>query len=327
MTMQKRILTSALILGLAGSVQAAESVPTSILVCQSHQCAAADYSMTRGFLFNKISQLMSANAGKTALLCEADPVSHVCLQDGLRISAKAAFAETNIVVPSVRIIDSKLLKGETGLDVVLDYQVTANKTVPRCQATVSRLTVSFVDKVELMTPDFTCDITETGRTSLNATFNVDYIDFDYGFIGAYYTLGIGEAVQGDKSGYALFRFTGKTAGETPVMMPAVKQDPIIVKVPVPVVVQAAVSEEVTEPQAVELAKKETPVAPEVVEAPVSAQPTVIVKPVVPARSSTTTIQVQEEPIRINEQPIEKKDLSESVGQTLNRIIYLENNNQ
>jgi hypothetical protein len=66
-----------------------------------------------------------------------------------------------------------------------------------------------VDKVEMTTQDFGCRITETGNTAINATYNIDYLDFDYGFIGAYYTVGVGESVRGGKSGYLLMRFTAK----------------------------------------------------------------------------------------------------------------------
>ena len=131
----------------ATDVRAADTV----LVCRARQCAAASYSMTRGFLFNKIAQMMEGNIGKTALLCEADPVSHVCLSEGIQAEANAAFARTQITIPTVQIVDSKLLKGSTGMDLVLDYAVRANNTTPRCQLALSRLNVDYVDKVEMKT--------------------------------------------------------------------------------------------------------------------------------------------------------------------------------
>ena len=106
-------------------------------------------------------------------------------------------------------MDEKKLNGSTGLDLVWDYRIKADRTYPPCQLALSRLTVNYTDKVELTTQDFMCNVTETGQTSLNATYNIDYLDFDYGFIGAYYTIGIGGPVKGDKTGYALFRFTAK----------------------------------------------------------------------------------------------------------------------
>ena len=339
----------AAVLGLAwaGQVQAENvSGPSSVLVCRAHQCAAASYSMTRGFLFNKLSQMMSANAGKRALLCEADPVSHVCLREGIHIPAQAAFATTDIVIPSVNIVDTKLTKGQPQMDVVLDYQVSANQTVPRCAAVVSQLSVAYVDKVEWMTPDFTCHMTETGRTSLNATFNIDYIDFDYGFIGAYYTIGVGESVRGEGSGYVLMRLT-----EQNIQPP----EPVVIE-EVVIKRQVEVPEKAIHTAAAASAKKIVviPGEPKIVSVPENVKESVVADPVkdeavtvkttLPARSvptravtvnsiqarpaQVTTTRVA--PVAVNEvtpisrEPIRNENTPiENAGQILNDLLYLE----
>ena len=203
------LLLSACFLSVQAMAQTEEQPKNTVLVCRARQCAETSYSMSQGFLFNKIDQMMKRNVGKAVLLCEADPVSHVCLNQGLEIPAQASFEQVDIKVDGLELTNEQLISGQTALEVVFDYKIRANKTFPKCQLGVSRLTVPSVDKVELATNDFTCHITETGRTAINATYNIDYLDFDYGFIGAYYTIGIGEAVQGDKTGYVLMRFTDK----------------------------------------------------------------------------------------------------------------------
>ena len=182
---------------------------TSVLVCRSHQCANAPYSMTKGFLFNKIAQMMEQNSGKNVLVCEADPNTHICLNEGINISAKTSLSPLEVTIQNLKLADDKKLNGATGVDLVWDYRIKADYTYPPCELALSRLSVEYTDKVELTTQDFICNITETGQTSLNATYNIDYLDFDYGFIGAYYTIGLGGAVQGYKTGYALFRFTAR----------------------------------------------------------------------------------------------------------------------
>ena len=207
------LLLSACFLSVQAIAQTEEQPKNTVLVCRAHQCAETSYSMSQGFLFNKIDQMMKRNVGKAVLLCEADPVSHVCLNQGLEIPAQASFEQVDIKVDGLELTNEQLISGQTALEAVFDYKIRANKTFPKCQLGVSRLTVPSVDKVELATNDFTCHITETGRTAINATYNIDYLDFDYGFIGAYYTIGIGEAVQGDKTGYVLMRFTDKAPWE------------------------------------------------------------------------------------------------------------------
>lgn len=184
-----------------------ETNPMPVLVCRARQCAEASYSMTKGFLFNKVAQMMERNIGKKVLICEADPVSHACLTEGIHIPAETKLSKTQVTIEDAVLTDSKMVMGSTAVDIVFDYKVKANATYPKCQLNISRLNVDYVDKVEMMGNDFSCNVTETGSTSMNMTYNIDYFDFDYGFIGAYYTIGIGEAVKGDKSGYMLMRFT------------------------------------------------------------------------------------------------------------------------
>ena len=204
-----KLYTSGLVLLSVCLITTQTLAQNGLLVCRARQCAETSYTMSQGFLFNKIDQMMKRNIGKAVLLCEADPVSHVCLNQGLTVPAQTAIEPIDIKIAGLELTDSQLISGQTALKAVFDYKIKANATFPKCQLGVSQLTVSDVDKVELATNDFDCQITETGNTAINATYNVDYLDFDYGFIGAYYTIGVGETVKGDKTGYVLMRFTDK----------------------------------------------------------------------------------------------------------------------
>jgi len=216
--MKKHILgflaLSAMMTVTTSQVVAETQQPTSVLICRAHQCADASFSMTKGFLFNKIVQMFRNNTGKSVLMCEADPVSHVCLNEGINVPTEALLDEMTVSLDGFNLVDEKLIAGQSKMEVVFDYKIKANNTFPRCQLGVSQLEVNFLDQVEMVSQDVLCNITETGRTSLNATYSVDYIDFDYGFLGAYYTIGIGEAVRGEKNGYVLMRFTHKAPSET-----------------------------------------------------------------------------------------------------------------
>ncbi|MBQ7413271.1 MAG: hypothetical protein IJV07_03240 [Alphaproteobacteria bacterium] len=209
--MKKQLSALLLLFSVVGmmpiSGQASENAP--VLVCRSHQCAYASYSMTKGFLYNKIVQMMEQNVGKTVLVCEADPVTHVCLQEGISIPSETAFNPIDITVQNLKLVDKKLFKNADGIELALDYRLKADDTFPQCQLGMSQITVAYADKVEMGTDDFICNITGTGRSALNATYNIDYLDFDYGYMGAHYTIAVGEAVRGDKTGYALFRFTAR----------------------------------------------------------------------------------------------------------------------
>ena len=230
---------------------------TSILVCRSHQCADASYSMTKGFLFNKIAQMMDRNIGKTVLVCEADPHTHVCLKEGITIPVTTAFAESDLTIQNLKLTDEKKLSGATGLDLVWDYRINVGNTYPSCELALSRLNVNYTDQVEITSDDVICRVTETGRTSLNATYNVNYLDFDYGFIGAYYTIGVGEAVRGDKTGYALFRFTAQPeAPAVPEVTPVSPAPVTVAPAPVPEILKETAPASVKSEKNVPLAAKD-----------------------------------------------------------------------
>ena len=282
-------------LTIAGAALAESSV-APVLVCRGHQCADASFSMTQGFLLNRLNQLLDKNVGKTVLVCEADPFSHICLQEGLTFSADAAFAPVEISVKDFRLIDKKIGVKPATLDIALDYRIQANQTFPDCQVPVSRLTVESTDQVELMTPDFSCRLTQTGPTVFNASYRIDYLDFDYGFIGAHYTLAAGETLRGDRTGYALLRFTAKpdwTVTEAPVSQTE-EQPTEAVKTPSIIDETAPTDSKAAEVVAVE---SDTLVLPEIAEAATKPEPqpeitqtTVVteVVPEAPAASEATT---------------------------------------
>jgi len=235
--MKKHVLTLGLLSVLAAlpaGAQIDNLSSTSVLVCRAHQCADTSYSMTKGFLFNKIAQMLDRNIGKTVLVCEADPHTHVCLKEGITIPVTVAFSKSDLTVQSLKLTDEKKLNGATGLDLVWDYRINVGDTYPPCELALSRLNVNYTDQVEITSDDVICRVTETGRTSLNATYNINYLDFDYGFIGAYYTIGVGEAARGDKTGYAMFRFTARPEVSTvPEVVPAVSETVTVAPAPVP----------------------------------------------------------------------------------------------
>lgn len=199
------------IMGMSGSVWAAGQ---SLLICRGQQCGDAKYTMTKEYLFNQVADLFQKNIGKEVLICEADPVSHRCFDPALRIKGTSNMVKADISIPSAEILDAKLVKGKTTLEAILDFTVDVNNTRPRCQSSLTNINVESVDHVQMDMKGFDCAFTATGNSTLNMAYTLDYIDFDYGTMGAYYTIGSGKVVRGGKTGYALFRFTEKMPGTT-----------------------------------------------------------------------------------------------------------------
>ena len=64
----------------------------------------------------------------------------------------------------------------------------------------------------LMNREFACNLTNDGMSNISLLLSVDYIDLDYGLIGAYYSLGLQGPTTGGARGYAVFKTEFTTNG-------------------------------------------------------------------------------------------------------------------
>lgn len=181
--------------------------PDAVVVCRSKQCKSARSMMTREFLYNKLGSLLANNINRRVLFCDADPAVKVCLNDGIEFNVQAGVTGTLATIPSARVVDTKPATDQSTLTFVLDYKINLNDTYPECQASLSEMVVASPDRITIEEPGFECRFTANGVTAVNATYSVDYIDFDYGILGAYYTFGVGQTSRGGGTGYALLRFS------------------------------------------------------------------------------------------------------------------------
>ena len=184
----------------------------AVVVCRSKQCKSARDTMTREFLYNKLGSLLKNNVNRRMLLCDADPNVHVCLNDALAFKAKAGATITTVQIPSAFVVDAKSVPSKMSQQFVLDYTIKLGDTYPTCQAALNQMKIISADEISIETPGFECSFTENGTTLLNASYEVDYIDFDYGILGAYYTIAAGQVSRGGQSGYALLRFANSANG-------------------------------------------------------------------------------------------------------------------
>lgn len=188
------------------TAQAAVTMADTVLVCRSRQCAPAEKMMTREFLYNQVGSLLQNNINQSVLLCDADPNVRVCLNDALQMNVLSGVTSGVLNIPEMTLLDAKACPDFNGYTFVTDYKMSINGTYPQCQAALNKIAVSAPDDITIQTPGFECRFTENGITVINASYVVDYIDFDYGIFGAYYTIGAGQVSKGGGSGYMLMRF-------------------------------------------------------------------------------------------------------------------------
>ena len=179
--------------------------PSSIVVCRSHQCAPAKLSMSKEYVYNSLLHLFDNNNYQKALLCQADPSAHTCLENYVTLPIVSGITPTNAYIDSVRITDVIIGKGANKIDLVLNYNVTYGGQTPDCTPSKSILFAKNVNHVLLEDAGYTCKMTTIGQSTVKTVFAIDYIDLDYGYIGGYYSIGISGPAYGGGSGYMVLR--------------------------------------------------------------------------------------------------------------------------
>lgn len=178
----------------------------SLVVCRDKQCAPAELSMSREYIFNSLAHLVDNNLDATALLCEANPQAHVCTNPYLTVPAKVGVTPAYVFFDGVKIVDASIVKGKTALNLALGYNLSYNGQTPTvCKPDAAMMYVKSNNDVVLNGNGFKCDMTSVGTTIIRVMFDIDYIDLDYGYIGGYYSIGLSGPANGGGSGYGLIR--------------------------------------------------------------------------------------------------------------------------
>lgn len=196
----------------------------TVIVCRDRQCAPAELSMSREYIFNSLAHLMDNNLDETALLCEANPQAHVCVNPYLTVPAKVGVTPAYVYFDGVKLVDGSSVKGKTALNLTLGYNLSYNGQTPTvCKPDRALLYVKGNNDIVLNGSGFKCEMTSVGATTIRIMFNIDYIDVDYGYIGGYYSIGLSGPANGGGSGYGLIRLVKDVKPLNPVLnKPATK---------------------------------------------------------------------------------------------------------
>lgn len=190
----------------------------TVIVCRDKQCAPAELSMSREYIFNSLAHLMDNNLDETALLCEANPQAHVCVNPYLTVPAKVGVTPAYVYFDGVKLVDGASVKGKTALNLTLGYNLSYNGQIPTvCKPDKALLYVKGNNDIVLNGSGFKCEMTSVGTTTIRIMFNIDYIDVDYGYIGGYYSIGLSGPANGGGSGYGLIRLVKDVKPLNPVL--------------------------------------------------------------------------------------------------------------
>lgn len=182
------------------------------VICRDFNCTRLNDRITRTFLFNSLSTMFMSNTHSRVFICEADPFSRSCLQSGIAFPVRAGIANALVKIPKATISQVNLSPGLSRATVTMTYEFLINGIKHTCEPTIMDISVPNNSQAALMNREFACNLTSDGMSNVSLLLNVDYIDLDYGLIGAYYSLGLQGPSTGAANGYLVFKTEFTTNG-------------------------------------------------------------------------------------------------------------------
>ena len=199
--------------------------PKSIVVCRSRQCAPANLSMSREYIYNSLVHLFENNNHQTALICEANAASRTCTETYLTMPIKVGITPAHMYIDAVNITDVIIGSKNQQINLVLNYNVTYNGQSPDCTPAKAVTFARNVNHIMLEDIGYRCKMTTIGYSTVKTVLAIDYIDLDFGFIGGYYSIGVSGPAYGGGTGYMLLRLPKYTQKLSPVLVDPQKSTP------------------------------------------------------------------------------------------------------
>ncbi|MBP1532456.1 MAG: hypothetical protein ILA52_03045, partial [Alphaproteobacteria bacterium] len=190
------------------------TMPSSIVVCRSKQCAPAKLSMSKEYIYNTLLQMLDSNARQKALVCQANAGTHTCTEEYLSIPVTVGITPAYMYIDDVKIADVSINPQNTmALNLLLNWGVSYNGQTPTCRPSKTLLYAKNVNNIIMEDNGYDCKMTTIGTTSVKTMFAIDYIDLDYGYIGGFYSIGLSGPAFGGGSGYMMLRLPNDVSME------------------------------------------------------------------------------------------------------------------
>jgi len=181
------------------------NMPSSIVVCRDKECAPAKLSMSREYIYNSLTHLLEQNTHEKALICQADPLTHVCTEDYVTLPITVGVTPAHLYINDIEITDVSLALNKKSIDLLLNYGISYNGQTPTCKPAKTLVYVKNAQNIVWEDAGYKCKMTTIGNTTIKTLFAIDYIDLDYGFIGGYYSIGLSGPAYGGGSRYMMIR--------------------------------------------------------------------------------------------------------------------------
>ncbi|MBP3615272.1 MAG: hypothetical protein J6J27_00020 [Alphaproteobacteria bacterium] len=177
-----------------------------IVVCRQKGCTQLNDKMTRNYLFNAIANLLYVNNKTKVYLCEANTSTRACISNGLKYAVNIGGTAGVIYIPSITITDVSFSQNLKRISFMFSYDLYANGLKSFCSSSHNTIEISEDKQALIRDNTYKCQLTSDLPSTSYNIYNIDYLDLDYGIIGAYYSTGMSGASNGGHDGYVLMKF-------------------------------------------------------------------------------------------------------------------------
>ncbi len=177
-----------------------------VVVCRQKGCTELNDKMTRNYLFNVIANLLYVNNKTKVYLCEANTNTRACISNGLKYAVNIGGTAGVIYIPSITITDVSFSQNLKRISFMFSYDLYANGLKSFCSASHNTIEISDDKQALIRDNTYKCQLTSDLPSTSYNIYNIDYLDLDYGIIGAYYSTGMSGASNGGHDGYVLMKF-------------------------------------------------------------------------------------------------------------------------
>ncbi len=179
------------------------SSAASLYVCQGGKCSYINNSTPAKPWLRKLYPLFQQRNVRIDF-CEANKKQRFCLAEGLNWYATSQNITAYFSIPVARTLPQRNT-------LQMDYLVRVNEFIPSCGFSLSTLEAMEDQTIRLVSHFFPCQVTDFGKTQIQNTFYIDYIDFDNAVLGAKYQIQTHGMLSSESAGYTLMKFRdGKT---------------------------------------------------------------------------------------------------------------------
>jgi len=185
-----------------------------IVLCRSFGCTEVSNRMTRSHLFNSISSIFYINDQTKVHMCEADPYLRACKTNGIRYGLSVGDTPGVAYIPSFSISEVSFSKNLNRINFITTYDIQVNGVRVFCSGARNTINVTSNKQAMIRDNNYRCQLTSDIPAIAYSIYNIDYIDLDYGIIGAYYSTGISGSSVGGGDGYVLMRFQNAPGANT-----------------------------------------------------------------------------------------------------------------